>query len=38
MYARKLDKPESEYPSAKIFELASTIKVINKEEMEDSQL
>lgn len=37
MYTRKLDKPSSEYPSAKIFELASTMKVINKEDFEDSQ-
>ena len=38
MYTRKLDKPESEYPSAKIFELASTMKVVDKEDFNDAQL
>jgi hypothetical protein len=37
MYSRKLEKPESEYPSAKIFEMASTIKVMDKEDFIDSQ-
>jgi hypothetical protein len=37
MYSRKLEKPESEYPSAKIFEMASTIKVMDKEDFNDTQ-
>ena len=37
MYTRKLDKPETEYPSAKIFELASTMKVVDKEDFNDTQ-
>ena len=38
MYSRKLDKPASEYPSTKIFDMASTLKIITKEQFGDDQL
>jgi len=38
MYNRKLEKPVSEYPSTKIFDMASTMKIITKEQFgDDSQ-
>jgi len=37
LYSRKLEKPASEYPSTKIFEMASTMKVITPEEFAEKQ-
>jgi hypothetical protein len=37
LYNRKLDKPASEYPSTKIFDMAATMKVISPEEFTEKQ-